>query len=408
MNSHRLTTIRFDASILFASVVRASGPTASVPTTSSPRIGGLHVRNLRLTAVAATLLCLLALLSGIANAQSTSNIRGTVTDQQGSVVVGASVTLTNLADNTVRAQVTNSSGDYSFELLKPGDYKVEVAAQGFKKSTLAGVHALVAKSVGADVKLTVGAQSEEITVASEGDSVQVNTQDASLGNNFIARQIANLPMEARDVSALLTLQAGVTRDGFVAGARSDQSNITLDGVDINEQQSSQLNSNQVGNVGTGQQITANTPGPETGPVLRLNSDAIQEFRVTTLGTNATEGRSSGAQVNLVTKSGTNSFHGSLFEYHRNTIFTANDFFNNRSGVPRPKLLRNTFGGSAGGPIIKNKAYFFFSYEGRRDAAGQSVVRTVPLPSLGQGILRVVTDTGVKSLNTTQLNSIFRW
>ena len=363
------------------------------------------MRNLRLFRALAVA-CLLTLVSAIAMAQSTSNIRGTVTDEQGRVVVGATVTLTNLADDTVRTQKTNSSGDYSFELLKPGDYNVEVTAPGFKKSTRSGVHALVAKTVDADVRLMVGTQTEEVTVRSEGETVQVNTQDASLGNNFVAAQIANLPLEAKDVSALLTLQAGVTRDGYVAGARSDQSNITLDGVDINEQQSSQLNANQVGNVGSGTQISSTTPGPETGPVLRLNSDAIQEFRVTTMGTDATEGRSSGAQVNLVTKSGTNSFHGSAFEYHRNTIFTANDFFNNRSGVPRPKLIRNTFGGSFGGPIIKSRAYFFYSYEGRRDAAGQSVVETVPLPSLGQGILKVVTSSGVQSLSTAQLNQIF--
>jgi hypothetical protein len=190
----------------------------------------------------------------------------------------------------------------------------------------------------------------------------------------------------------------------VNGGRRDQANITLDGVDANEQQ-------------TGLDVVAATVNfnesdatkkrEAFSAVLRTNPDAIQEFRVITSGIGANQGRSSGAQVSLVIKSGTNQFHGSLYEFHRNTLTTANDWFNNANGRftasdaavlrgqaragdernPRPKLIRNIFGGSLGGPIVKDRAFFFYSYEGRRDAAEQSIVQLVPSETLRQGIVR---------------------
>ena len=213
------------------------------------------------------------------------------------------------------------------------------------------------------------------------DQVMVDTQDASLGNNFISQQITQLPLEARNVLSLLTLQPGVTKDGYVAGSRADQSNVTLDGVDINE-----AYSNAIGPA----QTDITVPNAEKGPVLRLNSEAIEEFRVATLNSGAGGGRSSGAQIALVTKSGSNKWHGAAFESNRNTIFTANDWFNNHAGVARPTLIRNTFGGAVGGPVIKDKVFFFYSYEGRTDASQTPVLAAnqspVPLPSMGQGLL----------------------
>src|SRR4029079_8383844 len=170
-----------------------------------------------------------------------------------------------------------------------------------------------------------------------------------------------------------------------AGARSDQSNITLDGVDINEAQTSSIGS----------------------PVIRLNAEAIEEFRVTTVNANAAAGRSSGAQISVVSKSGSNDWHGSLFWANRNTSTTANDFFNNRAGVGRPKLIRNTYGGSIGGPIIKDKLFFFYSYEGRKDVSPTAVTRQVPLASLGRGELRYNSPSGgITTLTMAQLNTIF--
>jgi hypothetical protein len=186
-----------------------------------------------------------------------------------------------------------------------------------------------------------------------------------------------LPLNANNVVGLLSLQPGVTRSGFVNGGRADQSNITLDGVDVNEQQDGL-------DVVTDEAFAS---------VLRVTRDSLQEFRVTTTNPNAEQGRSSGAQVSLVTRSGSNQWHGSLFETHRNTVTTANDFFNNAAGVERPQLLRNIFGGSVGGPIKKDRAFFFFTYEGFREATATSVVREVPLPTLGQGIVRFRTESG---------------
>ena len=299
-----------------------------------------------------------------------STIRGTVTDASGGVVPNATVTITNLQTNLTRTQTTTAVGAFGFELIPIGDYKVEVQAQGFKKQVISPVHALVGGVAEVPVSLAVGELTAVVQVEATSTVAAVNTTDATLGNNMVSQQISQLPMEARNIAGLLTLQPGVTGSpnarGYVAGARSDQSNITLDGVDVNDAQSNSLD----------------------GVVLRLNSEAIEEFRVNTVNANANQGRSSAAQISLVTKSGTNTFHGALFEYHRNTIFTANDFFSNRAGVPRSKLIRNTYGGAAGGPVKKDKLFFFYSYEGRRDASGTAVTRTVPLAHVGQGQMKV--------------------
>jgi len=378
-------------------------------------------------------LVLVAVCSTMGNAQQgTSTVRGVVKDPQTNVISGAAVTLTNLGTNLSRTTTTNDTGAYSFDFVPVGDYRIEVEAKGFKKAVMNDVHALVAKATTADVQLEIGSVSESVMVSSNGGEVQINRDDGTLGNVFINKQITQLPLEAKNVLALLTLQPGVTREGYVSGARSDQSNVTLDGVDINDAQT-----NQVGPAtGTASSdstesdlvfVNGTTLSPDATTVLRLNSEAIEEFRVTTANANASQGRSSGAQISLVTKSGTNDFHGALFEAHRNTIFTANDFFNNRTGRfvasdadvilglkqvgdernPRPKLIRNTFGGAFGGRIIKDRAFFFYSYEGRRDAAEQSVVRVVPLASLGHGDLRYVNPSGgITTVSTAQLNSIF--
>jgi len=314
----------------------------------------------------AVLVCLL-LFPGTGWGQTgASTIRGSVKDQSGALVSGATVTLTNLETNAVRTAETTTSGAFAFELVPVGDYEVRIEAKGFRKSIVRPVQALVANVTDVPVTLEIGELSSTVTVEAAEATVQVNTQDATLGNNFVAQQITQLPMESRNVLSLLTLQAQVTPDGYVAGGRSDQSNVTLDGVDINDAETSDVKA----------------------PVLRLNAEAIEEFRVVTVGSNADEGRSSAAQINLVTKSGTNSWHGSAFEFHRNTIFTANDLFNKLSGVDRPKLLRNVFGGTLGGPIAKNKLFFFYSYEARRDASGTSITSLVPLSVLGQGQLIV--------------------
>lgn len=324
------------------------------------------------------LLALCFLIPIAAAAQSgSSSVRGIVTDPQGSPVAGADVTLSNTERNFTRSQVTGGDGGFLFTGVPPGSYHLEIEMKGFKKTLLTNINALVDTPTSIDISLEVGNVSETVNITS-GSEAPLNTTDATIGNTFESRRISELPLNARNVVGLLSLQPGVTRGGAVNGGRADQANITLDGVDVNEQQR--------GIDAVNDQAFAS--------VLRVTPDSVQEFRVVTTNPNAEQGRSSGAQVSLVTKSGTNNWHGLLYEYHRNTITTANDYFNNAANVPRPQLLRNIFGGTLGGPIRKDRAFFFFSYEGFREATASSAVRTVPLAdSIGKGIVRYRTASG---------------
>lgn len=337
----------------------------------------------------------------------TATVRGDVTDPQGRQVSAANVTIKNTGTGFSRTQKTNSAGGFSFELIPPGDYAVEVEAAGFKKA-VRNVNALVSAVVDADVRLEIGSIGETVQVEAASSAVTVDTEDATLGNSFETQQITQLPLESRNVLNLLTLQPGVTKDGYVAGARSDQSNITLDGVDINDAQTTSVSNNR-----DNPTVNKTLAGPVSGPVLRLNAEAIEEFRVSTVTASASAGHSSGAQIDLVTKSGSNTFHGSAFESHRNTITTANDFFNNKNGIPRPKLIRNLFSGGLGGPIIKDRLFFFYNFEGRRDASSlpsdPSNIPRVPLPTLGQGLVRFPNggaSGGIITLTPTDIKNIF--
>ena len=274
----------------------------------------------------------------------TSAIRGTITDQQGRLVPNATVTLTNMATSAARTTKSSDSGDFVFDLIPPGDYRLEIEATGFRNNVLNNVHALIGKQTESSVQLEVGAATEVVEVTASSQEALINTQDASLGNNFIAEQITQLPLEARNLVDLLSLQPGSTREGYTTGARADQSNVTLDGVDINNAQSGNaqvpLTTNTLG-IGT---LGGDRGDITSGPVLRLNAEAIEEFRVTTANGGANQGRSSGSQVNLVTKSGTNSWHGAAFDFYRSRGFTANDWFNTHaqpvggSAAPDPEYI----------------------------------------------------------------------
>jgi hypothetical protein len=325
-------------------------------------------------------------ITGVKAQTGTSSIGGTITDPQGKAVAGAKITLTDVDTNAVRTTTSAESGTYLFDLIKPGDYRLEIEAKGFNKLVIDRVSALIGKATENNVRLDIGAVSQVVEVTGSLQGAVINTQDASIGNVFLTSQISELPLEARNLVDLLSLQPGATREGYVTGARADQSNVTLDGVDINNAQTGNAEvPRNTNNLIIGQ-LDTDRGNITTGPVLRLNAEAIEEFRVTTANGNANEGRSSGGQVNLVTKSGTNNWHGAAFDFYRGTLFEANDWFSNQAGVPRTPLVRNTFGGAFGGPILKDKLFFFYSYEGRRDATAQSETRVVPLASLGQGII----------------------
>ncbi len=329
---------------------------------------------------------LLALSAPALWAQSgASNLSGLVTDATGGVVPGAEITVSNIENGLERTAESDSAGRYHFALLPPGVYILLAQSEGFADVVAEGLEVRVNTNTTFPVVFeSVAAVTETVTISA--DAAQLNTTDASVGNSFGTKPIRQLPLNARNPAGLLSLQAGVTflsadpldarragdiRNGTVNGAQSDQSNVTLDGVDVNDQ---------------------NGRLPFTS-VLRNTLDSIQEFRVVTTTANADLGRSGGAQVSLVTKSGSNEIHGSLYEFHRNTATAANDFFNNSAGVERAKLIRNVFGGSVGGPIKQDRAFYFFNYEGRRDASEGSAVRTVPTDSMRNGFVKYRTVGG---------------
>ena len=330
----------------------------------------------------------LLLLTPLCFSQSVTSLRGRVTDPSHAVVAGAQVSLTSLTNGATREQTSSSDGGYEFPQMQPGKYSLRVSASGFQPVSKDQLELLVATPLTVDVTLSVASEQQRVEVS--GAEPVVNTVDATIGNAFNERQVSALPLEGRNVVELLSLQPGVTflgkntgnsdddsRSGSVNGARGDQSNVTLDGVDVNDQDK-------------GYAFTS---------VLRITQDSIQEFRVTTSNPNADGGRGSGAQVTLITKSGTNQFHGSAYEYNRNALFTANDWFNKQtqlaSGEPNKQLplIRNIFGASLGGPIRKDKVFFFTNFEGRRDSEGVVNERLVPTASLRQGIVQYVDVDG---------------
>ncbi len=322
----------------------------------------------------------LALLAALAAAQSTSLLNGSVTDPSSAKVSGAKLTLTDPATGFQRSTTSNGAGLYQFLDVPPGEYRLEAAASGFAQYVAAKVTLVVKTPSTLNIQLQV--EGVKTSVEVEGEAPLINRTDASLGNVVEENQIAELPIADRNVVQLLSLQPGVaylgnqvdastdTRSGAVNGLRSDQSNVELDGIGVNDQNN----------------------GYAFASVLNIPPDSVEEFRVTTANSNADSGYSSGAQVALATKSGTNNFHGSAYEYNRNTVFSANDPFlkasqlSNGTSNTAPKLLRNVFGATLGGPIWKNRLFFFSNYEGRRDAQGSSVIRDVPSATLRAGDL----------------------
>ena len=330
----------------------------------------------------------------------TSSVHGTIRDAQGSVVKGATVTLQSETKSFSRTQVSNESGNYAFNSIPPDTYRLEVVASGFKKAVFPSLQALVDTPKDLDIALDIGGVSETVTVTTGNDAV-LNTTDASIGNTLTTQQVIQLPLSARNTPNLLSLQPGVTASGEVNGGRSDQANVTLDGVDVNEQQG----------------------GQAFFSVLRVTPESLQEFRVTTTNADASFGRSSGAQISLVTKSGSNQWHGSGYLYYRpSNKFQANNFFNNANGVPQNSDNRKNYGGSVLGPIIKDKLFFAAFYEQFDENTETPVTREVPLPSLGQGIVKYragaalapsgvggCTPTiagGVATLTTAQINACY--
>jgi hypothetical protein len=317
--------------------------------------------------------CLVFISSSVLFAQSnTTALSGVVMDPSGAVIAGATVTIVDAAMGTTKTGLTKSKGEFEFPQISPGHYTMTVSSTGFSNQQQ-DLELLVASPLTVTVKMTVGAMT---TISVEDTAEAINTSDATLGKAFNSAQVENLPYLANNVTYLLSLQPGVLaldsgaqtgglnqdpRTGIVNGARQDQTNITLDGVDNNDQ----------------------IFGYAFNGALRSTRDSVEEFRVTTTNANADAGRSSGAQVSLVTKSGTNVIHGSGYWYYRDPGTTSNNWFNKQaqlnSGEPNiaAKVLQHTYGASLGLPIMKNKLFLFGAYEGFRQASDILVSQTVP-------------------------------
>jgi hypothetical protein len=338
--------------------------------------------------------------------QSTTLLRGSVTDPQGASIPEAVIKLSNTQTGLSRESLTSPTGEYQFLQLTPGTYTIRAEKSGFASITRTGVNLLVNTPATLDLRMSLGQTAESVSVTAEASTI--NTVDASVGNAFSERQVSALPLQTRNVVELLSLQPGVTTNGEVLGARRDENNITLDGVDVNDNQNAGLVPQNTTTGNTYQGINGNAANVNAGfnAVLAIPLDSVEEFRVTVGGQGPDQGRSSGGQVVLVTKSGTNLLHGSLYEYNRNTATSANTWFNNQAGVPVQQLVRNQFGASIGGPIRKDRLFYFANWEQRTDASSVAQVQAVPSESLKQGFLQVqLTNGTVQTISPSQLPNI---
>jgi Carboxypeptidase regulatory-like domain len=314
---------------------------------------------------AGTFLALLFALAGSIWAQTptTGEISGVVTDPSGAMVAAARVSVTNIA-GVERQVFTDVGGQYQVPLLPPGTYRVEGEKSGFAKTILNDVIVRITATTNLDIRLPLAQRKEYVEVTSEPPLVQADTP--SRGAVIQSNTIQQLPLVTRNFQQLLTLTPGTVSSVpnsselgrgdsvfSVNGQRTLSNSIVINGVDASS-------------IGTGS--TPNLAVP--------SDDAIEEFIVQTNLYDASQGRNAGSVVAAVTKSGTNAFHGDVYEFLRNNALNANDFFLNRAGIARPPYRRNEFGSTLGGPVVKNRAWFFLSYQGTREVNGTSLTNSI--------------------------------
>ena len=320
---------------------------------------------------------LLCVCTASGQTAATGQIVGTVTDPSRAAMPQVEVTVSNEATGLARTVKTNDEGDYTVPLLPPGTYSVTVLAPGFKTQTSSNIHVQVGSTVTVNIKLQLGQASEKVIV--EAAAEILHTENATNGAIVNDKTVPALPLSSRNYTQILSLSPGVSGsvpnagnlgknsvDVFVNGGRIMDNSYQMDGQDVGNMETQ----------GTGAILSI-------GGISIPNPDAIQEFNVQTSLYDASYGRGAGANINVVTKSGTDQLHGALFEFVRNDIFNANDFFLNLNGVKRPPLKQNQFGGTIGGPILKRKLFYFGSYQGTRQVNGVSAnsVATAILPAL---------------------------
>ena len=307
----------------------------------------------------------LFLFAGFVAAQSptTGQITGVVKDPSGAVISAAKISLTSAA-GVQRETASDAGGHYAFSLVPPGTYRVETAKAGFGNATAEGVVVRITETTNLDVRLGVASQKAVVEVMAQPALVQ--TENAARGTVIEQEQIRQLPLPTRNFQQLLTLTTGTSGPVqnsselgrgaapiYVNGSRSTSNSVIINGTDANS-------------IGTGSSPNLAVPA----------TDSLQEFIVQTSQFDASQGRVAGGIVAAVTKSGTNEIHGNLYEFFRNDALNANNFFLNRSGVARPPYKRNQFGGTLGGPVIKDRVWFFLSYQGSRERNGTSLTNSI--------------------------------
>jgi carboxypeptidase family protein len=317
------------------------------------------------------MLAVLITLPSLLSAQDVASLTGSVTDTSGAIVPGANVELVNAATGVDIKVVTNSAGSYTIPNAPPGpSYKVTISHDGFESVAVSGITLNVGTTRTQNASLKVGSVVQMVAVSAANENVTLDTTDASIGNNLSVQQLNELPIYDRTggITTLFVQQPGVDSfQGAVTGARIDQTEVTVDGLDVNDIAA-----------GTTFAVVA------TAPV-----DSVEQFTGTVAGLVSSVGTGSGAQFQLVTKSGTNQFHGNVNEYHRDTTTVANTWFNNLNGLPRTPLIRNQFGGNIGGPVKRDKLFFFFDIADSRIIQSSTAERTVPLDAYRNGTLNYI-------------------
>nr|MBA3805877.1 carboxypeptidase regulatory-like domain-containing protein [Acidobacteriota bacterium] len=322
--------------------------------------------------------------SGVALAQSTNaSVTGTVADTNAAAVPGAKVMAENVNTGVTATATANADGIYLFPSLQPGPYRLTAEMTGFQKATYPEITLELSARVTVDFELPVGPLISEAVEIDASPDTRLSLGNTSVGGVLAGQRVQELPLPDRNALGLIETQAGVAGSNF-SGARIGSLNISRDGVSVQDQRQ---------NRGVDSRIFTSV-------------DLIQEVRVVTSPADAEFGRGSG-QIQMITRSGTNSFHGSAFEAHRNTALNANTFFNNLTGTPRNSLIRNQFGGRLGGPIIKNRTFFFALYEGHRIRLSNVVNTTVLTQTARNGIFRfypgVTNGNAIAAVPTVDLN-----
>ena len=321
-------------------------------------------------------------------------VTGTVVDPVHAAVAGATVTLRERATNTSSTVTTTATGVYTFPNVAPGDYTLTAVASGFRKLVFEHIVVNVMKAYTIDLSLEIGQQTMTVEVVS-GTESELETTGSTVGAVLAGPEMEYLPVYTRSASALMFLQPGVSPPdasyqsmtpndnigGQVAGSRSEQITFLLDGGDVTSDLEGSNNYNSPPHE------------PQPAPIVPIPQEMTQEFRVAVSNPNATFDRSSGGQVAVMTKAGTNAWHGTAYEFNNNDGFNANSWTNNLAGISKPHEVDNRFGGNVGGPIFKDKVWFFAGYEGRRFYENATSSRIVPLPSLAAGTLTFPDGTG---------------